>query len=57
MSKATEKQPALEAVTLLQKHVHRGESKQPGETIEVNAADKKWLEKHNIIAASAADTK
>lgn len=47
-----EKTP-LEEVVLKKQHTHQGVKLQPGDKISVNAADKAWLIKNDIIAADA----
>lgn len=41
--------PKTETVTLKKEHKHRGELKQPGETIDVTADQKKRLQQHGEI--------
>lgn len=41
----------LETVTLIAPHTHAGITKQSGDTLQVNAADKHWLAEHGRIAS------
>jgi len=40
---------ALEEVTLIKEHTHRGEKKNIGDKISVNAHQKAWLLQHGVI--------
>lgn len=56
MSKSA-KQTEVEDVVLQKHHIHCGHAYEPGEKISVNAVQKAWLIKHNVIAGDTAQPK
>jgi hypothetical protein len=46
--------PKLVRVKLIKDHIHAGEKKKPGDTIEVSEPDRAFLEKREVIEKTTA---